>query len=43
MKPFRALLRISNEIGADGELRFLELAQAAIYRLCIVMDEEDVE
>jgi hypothetical protein len=37
---FRALRHGQDEIGADNELRFLELFQAAVYYLGLPMEEQ---
>lgn len=43
VKPFRTLCQVQDKIGADGELRFIELLQAAVYRVCITVNEKDAE
>ena len=39
----RTLRQGQNNIGADAELRFLELLQAGVHRICFAVNEKDVE
>jgi hypothetical protein len=43
VKSFRTLCQVQNEIGADGELRFLKRLEAGVYFIRIAMDEKDTE
>jgi hypothetical protein len=36
---FGALCQVQNKIGSDSELPFLKLLQAAVYRVCVTVNE----
>jgi len=43
VEPLRTLCQVQNEIGADGESRFLELFQAALNYVRIAVNEKDAK